>query len=269
MGHRRGRRCHYGNYDSSVPVAFLRALRALCGETLSTPTPTASWLDFWNGEHRIYANEKHLRAHYARIAADVLTVLPNTAVDLLDWGCGPALCAPTWADAGVRVSLYDKARSSQATLNTTFGSDSRLRVLTDADYAALADESFDVLLVNSVIQYLTADEFRAVLPELRRLLRPGGRLLLADVIPPTAGVFDDVRTLLAAGRRHGFLLAAVGSLAHTFVSGYRGLRQRLGLTTYTPEQMLDVLKAVGFEAVRAPQNIGFSRHRMLFDARKV
>ena len=77
------------------------------------------------------------------------------------------------------------------------------------------------------------------------------------------------QTLLAAGRRHGFLLAAVGSLAHTLVSGYRRLRQRLGLTTYTPEQMLGVLKAGGFEAVRVPQNIGFSQHRMTFDARKV
>ncbi len=233
------------------------------------PDPTDSWLDFWNGEHRLYANERHLKAHYAQIAADVLALLPNKAVDLLDWGCGPALGAPAWADAGVRVSLYDKAHTNQVKLAAAFGKDSRVRVLTDADYAALPAESFDVLLVNSVLQYLTADEFRGVLPELRRLIRPGGRLFLADVIPPTAGMFDDVKTLLGAGWRYGFLFAAVGSLAHTCLSGYRKLRQRLGLTVYTPDQMFDVLKAAGFEAVRVPTNIGFSQHRMLFDARKV
>lgn len=236
---------------------------------MSTPTPTDNWLDFWNGEHRIYANEKHLRAHYAQIAADVLAVLPTPAVDLLDWGCGPALSAPAWADAGVRVSLYDKAHASQAKLAVAFGSDPRLRVLTDADYAALPDESFDVLLVNSVVQYLTADELRGVLPELRRLIRPGGRLLLADVLPPNGGMIADVKTLLGAGMRHGFLFAAVGSLAHTFFSGYRKLRQRLGLTVYTPEQIVSVLTAGGFEAIRLPRNIGFSNHRMTFDARKV
>lgn len=233
------------------------------------PTPADTWLDFWNGEHRIYANETHLRAHYAQNAADVLALLPGKAVDLLDWGCGPALSAPTWADAGVRVSLYDKAHASQAKLKATFGSDSRLRVLTDADYAALPGESFDVLLVNSVIQYLTPDEFRGVLPELRRLLRPGGRLLLADVLPTTGSMIADVKTLLGAGMRHGFLFAAVGSLAHTFFSGYRKLRQRLGLTVYTPEQVIEVLNASGFAAVRVPKNIGFSKHRMTFDARKV
>ncbi len=236
---------------------------------MTTSTPADTWLDFWNGEHRIYANEKHLRAHYARIAADVLTLLSNKEIDLLDWGCGPALSAPAWADAGVRVSLYDKAHASQAKLKTAFGSDSRVRVLTDVDYAALPDESFDVLLVNSVVQYLTADEFRGVLPELRRLIRPGGRLLLADVLPPNGGMIADVKTLLGAGMRHGFLFAAVGSLAHTFFSGYRKLRQRLGLTVYTPEQIVGVLNAAGFNAVRVPKNIGFSKHRMTFDARKV
>jgi SAM-dependent methyltransferase len=236
---------------------------------LPMTTPADSWLAFWNGEHRIYANEKHLRAHYAKIAADVLKLLPDKNVDLLDWGCGPALSAPAWADAGVRVSLYDKAVASQEKLKATFGTDPRLRLLNDADYAALPDGSFDVLLINSVIQYLSPDDFRGVLPELHRFLRPGGLLLLADVMPPTAGMLDDVKTLLGTGAKHGFLFAAVGSLAHTFFSGYRKLRQRLGLTTYTPEAIIDVLKAGGFEAVRVPENVGFSRHRMLFDARKV
>ena len=228
-----------------------------------------SWLEFWNGEHRIYANERHLRAHYAKIADDVLKLLPNPAVDLLDWGCGPALSTARWADAGVRVSLYDKATANQAKLKTVFGSDARVRVLADADYAALPDGSFDVLLVNSVVQYLTADEFRGVRGDWRRVLRPGGRLLLADVIPPTAGMLDDVSVLLKTGWRHGFLFAAVGSLAQTFFSRYRKLRQRLGLTTYTPEQVIEALRGGGFAAKQLPENIGFSRHRMTFDATKV
>ena len=33
--------------------------------------------------------------------------------------------------------------------------------------------------------------------------------------------------------------------------------------------MLAELTAGGFDAVRAPRNVGFSRHRMTFDARKV
>jgi hypothetical protein len=79
----------------------------------------------------------------------------------------------------------------------------------------------------------------------------------------------DVKTLLGAGMRHGFLFAAFGSLAHTFFSGYRKLRQRLGLTVYTPEQVIEVLNASGFDAARVQKNIGFSKHRMTFDARKV
>ena len=83
----------------------------------------------------------------------MLALLPSPAVDLLDWGCGPALAAPAWVDAGVRVSLYDKAVATQNSLAAEFAADPRVRVLADADYAELPDESFDVLLVNSVVQY--------------------------------------------------------------------------------------------------------------------
>ena len=227
-----------------------------------------SWLEFWNGKHRIYVNERHLQAHYRRIAEDVLELLPHPAVDLLDWGCGPALGAPRLAERGVRVALYDKAAASQAGLYERFRNDARVRVLSDGAYAGLPDGSFDVVLVSSVVQYLSAEEFRALLPEFRRLLRPGGRLILADVIPPDARVWDDVLVLLRSGWRYGYFMAALTSLPHTFFSEYRRLRKQLGLTTYRPEAMLALLREFGFAARALPRNIGFSTHRLAFEAVK-
>ena len=50
-----------------------------------------------------------------------------------------------------------------------------------AEALPLADASIDVVLSNNVLNHLVIDKPRA-LAELRRVLRPGGRLLLGDVV---------------------------------------------------------------------------------------
>jgi hypothetical protein len=57
------------------------------------------WQAFWGGSHRIYVNDRHLAAHYARIADDLIALLaPRPRARLLDWGCGDALASPRLAD---------------------------------------------------------------------------------------------------------------------------------------------------------------------------
>lgn len=224
------------------------------------------WLDFWNGTHRIYVNDRHLQAHYHRVAADILGLLPNPAMDLLDWGCGPALGAGLLADGGVRVTLYDRAATSAAQARRRYAGDPRVKVLTDAEFIQLRVGSFDVIVVNSVLQYLTGEETRALVPIFRHLLRPGGRLILADIITPGPSMAADVRALLWSGLRHGYFCAALASLGQTFFSDYRKLRKNLGLTTYRPEAVLALLQEFGFTARELPRNIGFSGHRKAFEA---
>ena len=50
------------------------------------------------------------------------------------------------------------------------------------------------------------------------------------------------------------------------MSDYRKLRTRLGLSRYTEAEMIDKLKAAGFSAVRAKDNLGHNRKRMTFVA---
>jgi len=226
------------------------------------------WRAFWSGEHRIYVNARHLEAHYARIAADVTALLADRpGARLLDWGCGDALASPRLAAAGLDVVLYDAVPAVQARVAARFRGAPGIAVLDDAAWTALAPGSLDAILVNSVLQYLPAEALDALLPRFRALLRPQGRLMLADVIPPDAGMLDDIRALLGGAWRHGYLLAALGGLAATFFSDYRRLRRELGLTTWTEAELLARLRAHGFAAERAVRNIGFSPHRMLFLAR--
>src|ERR1700748_2522831 len=90
-------------------------------------------------------------------------------------------------------------------------------------------ESIDLVIMNSVAQYMTPDEFDAALANIRRILKPSGRLVLGDILKPEIGMATDVFALLRFAAKHGFLKDAVKGLASTALSDYRQLRTRVGL----------------------------------------
>ena len=229
-----------------------------------------SWLRFWDRPHRIYANDRHLRVHCARIAGDILSVLPQRRnLRVLDFGCGEALDAGRIAAGVGRLYLHDGAASVRARLAERFRGTPNITVLDESGLAALGPGSIDALIVFSVIQYVARAELPALLRRWRELLAPDGMLVIADVIPPEAGLVDDVRSLLAAAWTHGFMLAALGSLAATLFSDYRRLRHELGLAIYSDREIQDLLRAAGLRAERLPRNLGFHPARHTYIARAV
>jgi ubiquinone/menaquinone biosynthesis C-methylase UbiE len=129
------------------------------------------------------------------------------------------------------------------------------------------EKSIDLVIMNSVIQYMTPDELGAALAVIRRLLKPGGRLVLGDVLRPEVGMISDVIALLRFALTHGFLKDALIGLISTALSDYRQLRSRVGLHRYSEAGMVAKLAASGFTASRAHFNIGHNPWRMTFVAR--
>ena len=101
----------------------------------------------------------------------------------------------------------------------------------------------------------------------RRLLAPGGVLIVADVIPPEVGALSDATALLRYAAAHGFLGAALIGLARTALSPYRRLRNELGIACYGETEFLQKLRAAGFSAERLPRNVEHNPARMTFRAR--
>ncbi len=221
-----------------------------------------SWQEFWDGDTTTYVNRRHLEAHYSRLLTDVAPLLPAPPATVLDFGCGEALMAPELAKAGWTVLLYDTAPNRQRQLAERYGAIERITVLDDAAFAALPPGSCDAVFAISVIQYIERPALSGVVARLSRLLRPSGRLLLADVIPPRSGMLQDVWSLLAFALRHGFLLAALGWLLHACRSDYRSLRGRLGLTTWETDDLAGVLVGAGLKAEVLPDNVGENPNRM-------
>jgi ubiquinone/menaquinone biosynthesis C-methylase UbiE len=223
------------------------------------------WRQFWGRAHRIYVNDRHRDVHYRRVADDIIAVLPSRGgATVLDYGSGDALEAPRVAERVKRLYLFDAVQEVVTRLRARFAGQPRIVVLGEAELAALRPASVDLVVVNSVVQYLQQAELQAMLATARRLLRADGTLVVADIIDPDAGAVADITALLRSAAANGFFLAALGGLAATFFSDYRRLRQSVGLSTYREADFLRILSDAGFTARRRETNFGFNPARMTF-----
>jgi SAM-dependent methyltransferase len=223
------------------------------------------WVAFWNARNSIYVSDRHRDVHYRTLADDIARyVTPGARV--LDYGCGEALHADRIARAASELVLADAAPAVREALASRFAETANIAVRSPAEVEALPDGAFDLIVMVSVAQYLPPDELDVLLRQFARLLRPGGKLVLGDVVPASLSPLTDAWALLAFAARNGFLLAAVAGLARTAFSDYRRLRAKLGITVYEPSTILGKLAEAGFTAHREPQNVGHNPARMTFVA---
>jgi len=227
-----------------------------------------SWRDFWNGEHAIYVSQRHMDLHYRAIAKDLIAHVPSRDAAVLDHGCGEALSAGLVAAACGKLYLCEAAPSVREKLRARFGRVANLAVISPEEVEALPEASLDLVVANSLIQYLTREELVGLLALWHAKLRPGGGIVLADVIPPGVSPLTDASQLLGFAWRGGFLFAALGGLLRTAFSDYRKLRAQYGLSTYRAEEIAGLIAAAGFEAVSPTKNFGHNPYRLAFAARR-
>lgn len=227
----------------------------------------AGWRAFWDRDNPIYCCARHKLLHYKLIAADLAALSPGPRAHVLDHGCGEALAAERVAAACGRLYLCDAAPSVVAKLKAGFGANPKIVPILPEALAAIPDGDLDLVVANSLVQYLTRDELMALLREWKTKLKPGGLLVVADVIRPDAGPVTDALALLTFAWSGGFFGAALLGLVRTAFSDYRKLRASLGLATYAQEAMEALLRDAGFTAVRRrAENLGHNPARMTFVA---
>lgn len=225
------------------------------------------WIDYYDSTHTIYASKLHRDLHFELIARDIIGYIGSPDAVVLDYACGEALSAAKVADACGMLYLAEPAPGVRGRLIARFAPNTKIRVRSLEDLRKMAEHSIDLVVMNSVTQYMTAEELDSAFATIRRLLKPGGRLVVGDVLRPEVGMAKDVIALLRFAASHGFLRDALIGLVSTALSDYRQLRSRVGLQRYGEAEMIKKLAAGGFSASRVAVNIGHNPWRMTFVGR--
>jgi malonyl-CoA O-methyltransferase len=199
------------------------------------------------GDYRDHARLQAEVADRLLERLDGLRFEPTTVVDL---GCGPGVQARELSQRfrSARVVAMDYARPMLAQAKSRRGRWRKRfdRVQADAAALPLAGSSIDLLYSNLMLQW--CDDLPALLNAFRRVLKPGGLMLIStfgpDTLselrqswqrigePPRVNAFADVQTIGDAMLRAGF---AEPVLDTDWIT-----------TTYRrPRDLLDELKAIG------------------------
>lgn len=106
---------------------------------------------------------------------------------VLDAGCGSGPLAAALRDQGAIVSGFDLSAAMIELARERLGHDADLLVADLAQPLPYEDDTFDVVASSLALHYL--EDWIAPLTELRRILRPGGRLVVS-VPHPAAYLFN-------------------------------------------------------------------------------
>jgi len=225
-----------------------------------------SWIEFWDSGPAIYVSDRHKQLHAEAIAHDIMRYVPAADAIVLDYGCGEALYAEAVAARCGRLILCEAAPNVRRALARRLERVPNISVLAPDGVAALVGGSLDLVVANSLVQYLSREELSSLLEVWRSKLKAGGTLVVADVIRPDTGPHVDAAALLRFAWRGRFLLPALAGLARTALSDYGRLRRNAGFSTYREAEMLALLAAHGFAAERVRPNFGHNQARMTFRA---
>jgi hypothetical protein len=119
------------------------------------------WLSFWNSPNRIYVNDHHRDVHYRDVALQILSLVPSPTATVVDYGCGEATRADLVAAGAGRLILSDGAPAVRDKLAARFAGNPAIAVLAPEEVARLGAGSVDLIVLNSVAQYLEPAAGRA------------------------------------------------------------------------------------------------------------
>lgn len=224
------------------------------------------WIEYWNTTSSLLGSERLRDVHDAHVARSILERIPGPSCRVLDFGCGEARNASAIASRCAHLYLCDASEAVRARLIKEFAGNSVITVVTPEELNSSAVGGLDLIVVCSVVQYLSREELSDFLELGRNLLGKGGRLIIADVIPPDVGAVADALELLKFGVSNGVLLDVSRDLVRTVFSDYPGMRARFGLAKYGESEFMELLGKHGYTASRLAVNFGHNQNRMAFVA---
>ena len=123
----------------------------------------------------------HALGAVSHLDALLTTVGPVAGLRIIDIGCGEGQLARALAKLGAQVTGYDPfIGEAEATMN---GAGSYRLVKAAADAIPEPDHAADLVLFVFSLHHVPAAKLEAALAEARRLLRPSGRLYVAEPLP--------------------------------------------------------------------------------------
>jgi SAM-dependent methyltransferase len=217
-----------------------------------------TWQGFWNsfqGSLPIAAAES---ADFVERLSRLGLLVAHARV--LDFGCGFGFVAGMLAGRTGQVAIWDAARPMLEQARERLRSTGAISIVDLSDAASDPRGAFDLIVVNSVVQYMTEPELARWLERWSSMLAPRGRIVVSDV-PVRSDLIHDTFDFVWFSLRRRLLLQALRLWWREFnrLATTSGSRPRLLLP---PAVWQSHARKAGLDMDVLPENLTLHRSRM-------
>lgn len=221
----------------------------------------SSWEFYWEelSDRRCQLFRKQAREYVRRLEC----ALPlQTQSRVLDFGCGFGFVAELLADRVAEVFLWDTAANMRQYAAANVSGRDNIRFIDLSDLEVLPPNlHFDLVLVNSVVQYMTIDQFAFCIGQWRSMLAPGGCIVVSDLIPPDYRSAWDIVDLFKFSLAHGLLMRSIWQ-GMGEVKRHRKISRTYRLCRIGREELDRRGKAAGLVVSYLPSNLTHLTRRL-------
>jgi SAM-dependent methyltransferase len=222
------------------------------------------WKAYWDGVEHPQILGDHGKAEATDFVGRLATALPIRAHwRVLDFGCGSGHVAELLAPMVREVWLWDAAPRM---LEHARRRVERLGnvVTVDSVDTLVKDRAgrFDLILVNSVIQYMQPSELTDWVRRWRDLMHDHGRIAISDIAQPGGRLIVDLASLLSFCRRGGLPVTRVaGPILRSWLAYFRTRASR-PLLTLSRGEVAALARQAGLVVDFCPGNLTHRRDRL-------
>jgi SAM-dependent methyltransferase len=211
------------------------------------------WSRYWEslgGTPRFFRAQAR---EYVRNLDSAVILDPRARV--MDFGCGFGFVAELLAPRVGQLFLWDASANMRRHARINVSRHSNVRFVDLSGPHVIQPELvFDLVLVNSVAQYMAPERLSAWLYLWRNMLSPNGIIIVSDLIPPDSNALLDVMDLLKLSLSHDTVCSAVLQCLRD-LGRYWIMRRSCPLTRLNPQELAEMGKAAGLRVSCLRRNL--------------
>jgi SAM-dependent methyltransferase len=222
--------------------------------------PLISWKDYWE---RLKDEEKVFHSEAIEYSARLRrTVTLSECWTVLDFGCGFGYVGRVLAPYVKEIYLQDEAANMRHYARKNISMNANAKLIDIADEEEFSPNmNFDLILVNSVIQYMRTEDFSAWLSRWMGMLAPGGRIIVSDILAEHLRALPDIFSLIPFSARRGFLFQALKKGLKEMTWYFR-MRRARPLRRYSLSELERIAAKANLEMFVLPENLTFRKGRI-------
>ena len=185
---------------------------------------------------------------------------------VLDFGAGLGDVSFLIKDKVRRIYLYDKSLYLMSTMKRRFDKFQNVYIV---NHYQEINETVSVIIINSVIQYMSHDEIKDLFSQLQDICNIKTRIIISDIVPSNYSKILDGLSQLKASIKYMFFKKYISSIITNIISNPNLSLKTSVFYMYDEDEIKQILFDHGYTSTKMDGNFSYSLHRYTLECKLI